>query len=188
MVATKAIPQITMHLNGVIQPVTLTEHEWVTIQLPAANLGPDVTQNSATTDAERKAEDEEGNDLMDEVDRFLDDNDAEDEEDTPGWEFEEGESSQKIQIMSFVQLLTAGSCFTYSQSTSASTKFFWNMDQQGFQQKKFALMLSWKCTSSVISEALVKSGHTCGHPDISQKFGNFGLSHHCHGSLSSKQS
>jgi hypothetical protein len=26
-VATKAIPQITIWLNGVIQPVTLTEHE-----------------------------------------------------------------------------------------------------------------------------------------------------------------
>jgi len=82
-------------LNGVVQPVTLTERERVTIRLPAAGLGPDATQNSATTDAERKAEDEEGNDLMDEVDRFLDDNDAEDEEDAPDWEFEEGEVKSK---------------------------------------------------------------------------------------------
>jgi hypothetical protein len=82
-------------LNGVVQPVTLTKHKQVTIRLPAANLGFDDTQNSVTTNAKGEAEDEEGNNLMDEMVWFLDDNDAEDEEDTPDWEFEKGEGKSK---------------------------------------------------------------------------------------------
>jgi hypothetical protein len=89
-------------LNGVVQPVTLAERERVTIRLPTANLGPNTAQNSVTTDAKSPSKgdrdrdgDEEEGDLMDEVDRFLDDDDAEDEEDAPDWEFEEGEVKSK---------------------------------------------------------------------------------------------
>jgi hypothetical protein len=101
VVATKAIPRITIRLNG---PVTLNECERVTIRLPAANICPDTTQNSAMTDAETEAEDEEGNDLMDEVDRFLVGNDNQDEEDGS---LKRGRSSRNIKIISFVWLLTA---------------------------------------------------------------------------------
>jgi hypothetical protein len=95
-----AIPRITIHLNGVVQPITLAECESVTIRLPTANLGTNTAQKSGTTYAKNPSKgdgdrDEEESDLMDEVDCFLDDNDAKDEEDAPDWEFKEGEVKSK---------------------------------------------------------------------------------------------
>ena len=187
-VATKAIPQITIWLNGVIQPVTLTEHEWVTIQLLTVNPCPNTPRNSVTTNARVKAwAKPKMRRMVIWWIRWISFWMIMLRMKKTHWIGSLRRSSQKNWIMSSVQLPTVSSCFIYSWSTSASTQFSQNVDQQSSRHKTFALMLWQKCTSSVISEGFVKCGLTCGRPGIIQMSGNFGISHPLLGSLSSEQ-
>ena len=88
---TKAVPWITVHLNGVIQPAILTECECLTIWIPSSTAPPTISLNEHM---ESSKEHEDSN-LLDEVDQFLNNNNATDQEDAPNWEFKEGEYKLK---------------------------------------------------------------------------------------------
>ncbi|KAF7965234.1 hypothetical protein HWV62_44909 [Athelia sp. TMB] len=78
--AVNTIPRLTIRLGGIIQPVTLTERERLTIKIPP---------KSASADLEDKG------DLLDQVNTLLDKDKETDEEDAPDWFFEQDEIKSK---------------------------------------------------------------------------------------------
>ncbi|KII86095.1 hypothetical protein PLICRDRAFT_115218, partial [Plicaturopsis crispa FD-325 SS-3] len=100
--AQKAIPRLTIRLNGILQTLPAPPQERLVIRIPRAPRACDPAPNASdgpdydlgTADMEDGGLEEadlEGGELLDQVDRFLDDEDAVDEEDGPDWLFEDGE-------------------------------------------------------------------------------------------------
>jgi hypothetical protein len=103
----KAIPRLTIRLNGEIQPIVMPTKERLTIRIKQNPLhskesssGPtietresDVAARELPDDTEAESledEEEEEGTLLDEIDKFYD-REGEDSEDAPDWMFEEGE-------------------------------------------------------------------------------------------------
>ena len=155
---TKAVPQITICLNGVVQPAVLSKYEHLTIRLPSSTAPPAISSTKHT----EISEEHKNSDLLDEVDQFLNDNDTADQEDAPNWEFEEGEFKSKDPNYVFFLHPIKNHYSTFSLNTSVSIPFSPSIIQNVSQHLKSDTMLLQRCISSVISRDSVKCGDTCG--------------------------